>query len=128
MRQVNNYPGKETCFCKSQEKPRGVELSGGVHEPSEDRDDSPGDHDPCDPFPRAPAFSDDGSGYLEQNIGQVKHADAEAVCAIAEAQVGAHSEIGEGNVDAIDVVHDVDQEYEKKQAARNSASCSNTNF
>ena len=99
-----------------------------MHKASEDRDYSPGDHDPCDPFPRAPAFSDDGSGYLEQNIGQVKHADAEAVCAIAEAQVGAHSEIGEGNVDPIDIVHDVDQEHERKQAIRNSPSCSPTNF
>ena len=99
-----------------------------MHEASEDRDHSPGDHDPCNPFPRTPTFDDDGSRYLEQNIGQVKHAYTEAVYAIAKAQVGAHSEIGEGNVDAIDEIHDVDQEHERKQAARNSASCPNTNL
>ena len=100
--QVNDHSREETGFCKSQEEACGVELPGGVHKASQDRDYSPGDHDPCNPFPRAPAFDDDGSRYLEQNVGQVKYAYAEAVHAIAKAQVGAHPEIGEGNVDAID--------------------------
>ena len=91
-----------------------------MHETGQDRHYSPRDHDSRNPFSRAPAFDDDGSRYLEQNIGQVKHAYAETVDAIAEAQVGAHSEIGEGNVDAIEVVHDVNEEHERKQAARNS--------
>ena len=47
---------------------------------------------------------------------------------VAKTQVGAHSEIGEGNVDAIDEIHDVDQKHERKQPARNSAACSNTDF
>jgi hypothetical protein len=68
------------------------------------------------------------SGYLKQNIGQVKHAYAEAVHPVAKTQVGAHSEIGEGNVDAIDEIHDVDQKHERKQPARNSAACSNAGF
>ena len=114
MCQVNNHPGKETRFCKPQEKARGVELSGGVHKASKNRDYSPGDHDPCDPFPRAPSFDNDGSRYLQQNIGQVKHAYAETVYAVAKAQVGAHSEIGEGNVDAIDEIHDVDEKYKRQ--------------
>src|SRR5260370_37883743 len=98
-----------------------------MHEAGKDRDYSPGDHYPCNPFPRAPTFDDNGSGYLKQNVGQVKHAYAEAINAIAEAQIGAHSEIGEGNVDAIDVVHYVNQEHERKQAVRNSPSRSNAN-
>src|SRR6476469_3684088 len=122
--QVNNHPRKETRFCKSQEESRGVELSGCVHKASKNRDYSPRDHDPCNPFPRTPTFDDNGPRYLEQNIGQVKHAYAEAVYAIAKAQVGAHSEISEGNVNAIDEIHNVDQEHERKQPARNSATCS----
>ena len=43
---------------------------------------------------------------------------------IAEAQVNAHPEVGEGNVDAIDVVDDVDEKHERKQSARDSPSCS----
>src|SRR6516225_8686754 len=99
-----------------------------MHEASQDRHYSPGNHDPRNPFPRAPAFDDDDSRYLEQNVGQVKYADAEAIHAIAEPQVGAHSEISEGNVDAIDVVHDADEKHERKQAVRNSPSCSNANI
>jgi hypothetical protein len=53
-------------------------------------------------------------GISNKNVGQVKHAYAEAVDAIAKAQIGTHSEISEGNVDAIDVVHDIDEEHEGK--------------
>ena len=128
MCQIDDHSGKETRFRKPQEEPCGIELADGVHEASDDRDYSPGDHDPGDPFPRAPAFDDDGSRYFEQNIGQVKHAYAQTVHLIAEAQVGAHSKVGERNVDAIDIVHDIDQEHERKQPPGNSPSCSNTNL
>src|SRR5262249_12284227 len=114
-------------FCKSQEEACSVELSSAMHEASQHRDYSPGDHDSCNPFPCAPPFDNNGSWYLEQKIGQVKNAYAEAIHAITETQVSAHSEIGEGNVDAIDVVHDVHEEHERKQAVRNSPSCANAN-
>src|SRR5207249_5147868 len=126
--EVHDHSGEEAGFSEPQQEAGGVELCGTIHKASHDRDYSPGDHDPCNPLPRAPAFYDDGSWYLKQNVGQVKHADAQAVHAITEAQVGAHSEIGEGNVGAIDVVHDVDEENERKQAIRNSSSCSSANF
>ena len=71
-------------------------------------------------------INDDGSRYLEQNVGQVKHAYAEAVHPIAEPEVRAHPEIGKRNVDAIDVIHDVNEEHKRKQSVRNSASGSNT--
>ena len=128
MRQINNHSWEEAGFCKSQEETGSIELSGTMHETGQDRHCSPGDHDSGNPFPRAPAFDDDSSWNLEQNVSQVEHAYAETVYAIAEAQVGAHSEIREGNVDAIDEVHDVDQEHERKQAARNSPSRSHANF
>src|SRR5262245_36829762 len=98
-----------------------------MHETSQNRHYTPGNHDPCNPFSRAPAFNGDGSRYLEQNVGEIKHAYAKAVDAIAETQVGAHPEIGEGNVHAIDVIHDIEEEHERKQSVRNSPSCSNTN-
>ena len=79
MCQVNDHSREETRFRKSQAEACCVELPGGVHKASQDRDYAPGDHDPRNPFSRAPPFHDDGSGYLKQNIGQVKHAYAEAV-------------------------------------------------
>ena len=91
MRQVNDHSGEEAGFCQSQEEAGGVELCGTMHTASQDCHYSPGDHDPCNPLPRTPAFYDDGSWYFEQNVGQVKHAYAKAVHAITEAQVGAHS-------------------------------------
>jgi hypothetical protein len=65
---------------------------------------------------------------LEQKIRQVKHAYAETVHAVAETQVDAHSEICEGNIDAIDVIHHVDEEHERKQTKRNSPSRSRARF
>jgi len=99
-----------------------------MHETSQNRHCSPGDHDSGNPLPRAPAFDDDSSWYLEQNVSQVEHAYAETVHAIAEAQVGTHSEIREGNIHAIDEVHEVDEEHERKQAVGNAPACSNANF
>ena len=128
MRQVNNHSWEEAGFCKSQKETSSVELSGAMHEAGQDRHYSPGDHDPRNPLPRAPAFHDDRSWYLEQNVGQIKHAYTETVHAIAKAQVGAHPEVREGHVDAIDEVHDVDEKHERKQATRDSPSCSRANF
>ena len=128
MRQVNDHSWEEAGFCKSQEETGSIELRGVLHKASEDRDYSPGDHYPCNPLPRAPAFDNDGPWYLEQNVGQVEYAYAETVHAIAKAQVGAHSQIGKRNVDAIDEVHDVDEKHERKQAIGNSPSSSNANF
>jgi hypothetical protein len=42
----------------------------------------------------------------EETVGEDEH--CHAVHAIAQAQVGTHPEISKGNVDAIDVIHDVD--------------------
>src|SRR6478609_8485196 len=101
VRQVNNHSWEEAGFCKSQEETGSIELRGVLHKASEDRDYSPGDHYPCNPLPRAPAFDNDCPWYLEQNEGQVEYAYAETVHAIAKAQVGTHSEIREGNIHAI---------------------------
>jgi len=85
MRQVNDHSREEAGFCESQEKACRVELPDRAHEASENRDYTPRYHDPRNPFPRAPAFDDDGSRYLEQNVSQVKHAYSQAVHSIAEA-------------------------------------------
>ncbi len=92
-----------------------------MDETGQDRNYSPRDHDSRYPLSRTPAFNNDGSRYLEQNVGQVEHTHAETIDTIAEAQVDAHSEIGEGNIDAIKVIHDVNDEHERKQPAGNSA-------
>lgn len=81
-----------------------------MYETGQDRNYSPRNHDSCYPLSRTPAFDDDGSRYLEQNISQVKHADAETVDAVAEAEVGAHSEIRKRDVDAIQISNYVEQE------------------
>ena len=114
MRQVNDHSRKEAGFCKTQEEAGGVELCGAMYEASQYRYYSPGNHDPCNPFPRAPTFNDNRAWYLEQNVGEVKHPYAKAVHTIAEAQVSTHSEIRERNVDPINVIHHVDEEHERK--------------
>src|SRR6476646_1984021 len=84
VRQVNNHSGEEAGFCKSQKETSSVELPGAMDEACQDRHYSPGDHDPCNPLPCAPAFHNNRSWYLEQNVGQIKQAYTETVHAIAK--------------------------------------------
>src|SRR5215813_10205886 len=99
-----------------------------MYEAGQDCYYSPGDHDSCNPLPGAPTFNDNGAWYLEQNVGEVKHTYAKAVHAVAEAQVSAHSEIRERNVDPINIIHHVDEEHKRKQPGGNASPRSSANF
>jgi hypothetical protein len=89
---------------------------------------APGDHDSGYPLSRAPALDDQRAWYLEKNISQIKHADAEAVNPIAETQIGTHAQIGKGDINPVDIVHEIEKEDEREEAVRNSSSRSNANF
>src|SRR5262249_3340329 len=107
---------------------RSVELCGVLHKTGQTRYYAPGNHNSCDPLSRAPAFDDKSPRYLKKNIRQVKHPYAEPINSITETQVGAHPEIGERNIDPVDVVHEIEEKDERKQAKRNVPSRPNANF
>jgi len=56
------------------------------------------------------------------------HAYAQAINAVAEAEIGTHSEVGKRNVDPVDVVDDVEKKNKRKQAGGNSPPRSNSNL
>lgn len=122
MRQIDNHPREKAGFSNSQKEPGSVELSSSVHKARQNRDDSPRNHDACDPFSCTPAFDDDGSRDLEQEPRYVKHGYAQAINAVTETQIGAHPEVGEGNVGAVNIVNDKEKKDKRKQAVRDSPS------
>src|SRR6476646_4142045 len=88
--QVDDHAGEKAGFGSAQQKTGRIELGRSVYKSSKNRDDSPGDHDSRHPLPRAPAFDNHGSGYFEENIGDIKHSYTQAVDAVAEAQIRTH--------------------------------------
>jgi hypothetical protein len=62
---------EKTGFSGPQKKAGGIKLCRSVHKAGQNRNYSPRDHDSPNPFPRTPAFNDDGSGDLEQDVGYV---------------------------------------------------------
>src|SRR6266536_6302063 len=121
MAQVNDNAGKEAGFGQAQEKTRGVELPGRPDQPDEDRADSPGYENTRDPAPRAPAFDDQRARDLQQHVPGKEDTRAEPEDRLAEPELGAHGRAHERNVCAIEISDDVQNEYERKDAARDFA-------
>ena len=89
-----------------------------MDEGSQRRHDSPGNHDPADPLSGAPALDDQGSGDFEDQVADEEHAHAEAEGRLGEAQrfqVGLHSELGEADVDAVDIGDHVAHEQDRQE-------------
>ena len=73
-REVQNHSRKEAGFRSAKEEARCIKLVCSVDERRENRDESPGDHDVCDPFASAPALNEDGSRNFEEDIRQEENA------------------------------------------------------
>src|SRR5262249_28539141 len=102
-----------------------IELRGGVYETGQNRHDSPRDHDPPQPLPRAPALHEQCARYLEQDIAEVEDADTKPKDAIAEPEIGAHPQVGKRHIDAVDVVDEIDQKDKWEQPPGNTPPRSN---
>src|SRR5712664_4365887 len=90
MGQVNDHSREETCFRHSQKKAGRIKLSAAVHEARKYCDHSPGNHDPCGPFSRAPALYDNGARHFEEDIPDEEHRPSTAVDSIAEPEIKIH--------------------------------------
>src|SRR5262245_12413775 len=126
--QVNNHSWEEAGLRESKKEPSHVELPRCSYEARQDCDQSPRDHYSRNPFPGTPAFDDDCSRYFKQNITDIEDAYSKTINAVAEAQIDAHPEIGKGNVDAVNVVDDIDQEDERQKTERNTPPGSDADF
>ena len=84
-------------------------------------DDTPADHDPGNPDPRPDLLEDHIAGDLEQEVADEEDAGAEAVDRIAEVEVDSHPQLGEADVDSVQVGRDVAEEQQGDQAPSNPA-------
>ncbi|MDR6355279.1 hypothetical protein Q3H58_001950 [Pseudomonas psychrotolerans] len=84
-------------------------------------DDRPAEHDAGDPKARAVAVQQQIAGHLEEEVAPEEHAGAKGVDGIAEAEVAQHVQLGEADVDAIQVGGDVAQQQDRQDAQHHLA-------
>ena len=70
-------------------------------------DQSPGEHDARDPAPRADAIEREIGRHLQHEIGEEEHAGAEAEHRVGDADVGVHRQLGEADVDPVEIGDEV---------------------
>ena len=68
------------------------------------------------PESRAKLFHDEVAGDFEEEVSDEEDAGAQAVDGVVEVQVLLHLELGEGNVDAVEVVHEVEEDHERDES------------
>src|SRR6266404_375197 len=68
MCQVDDNAGEKTCFGEAQKKTGDVKLHRRMNHGDQYGDESPGNQDAGNPFPRAPALHDERSRNLKQEI------------------------------------------------------------
>lgn len=66
-------------------------------------------------------MKNDVAWHLEEKIADEEDAGAEAVDGLAEAEVGRHLQLGEADVDAVEIGNDVAQHQERHDAPEDLA-------
>jgi hypothetical protein len=82
----------------------------------EPREDAPGDHDAGDPQPRADLFEDHVARHLEDEIAPVERAEGKPVFAGRDAEIAAHRQRREADVDPVDIGQEIAEDREGQQA------------
>jgi len=96
---ARNEAGFQTADQKAQNVERG--FTGDKHHGC--RGDTPGNHDAGDPAFRTDLVQNHVARNFEQEIADEKDAGAEAVDGIAEAEIALHLQLGEADVDAVQI-------------------------
>ena len=101
--QVEDDAGKETSLGNAQQEAQEVEHLRRRHPHHGQGDEAPGHHDACDPASRPDLVQDDVAGHLEEKIADEEDARAQAINRLAEPQIRAHLQLGEADIDAIQI-------------------------
>src|SRR5258706_11256041 len=121
VRQVNNNAGEKTCLRETQKKTRAVKLPWRMNHGNQNSDQSPGNQDARNPFPGAPAFHDQSSRNLKQEIASKKNPRAQSEYAIGKTQVVGHLQACKTHVDAVKIRDEVKNEEKRQQSPRDAA-------
>src|SRR5579864_5380536 len=128
VREVHENAGEESGFGHAQQDSNEVEMHGRPDERHQDGDESPGDHDACEPFAGAPALHDEAAGNFEEQVADKKYSRAEAKNAVTEAQIVRHFEGGVADVHAIEKRNHKKCEEERQETPRDAAACAWANL
>ena len=111
---------EEPGFGRTEQKAHHIEAVRPLDERHADGDGAPGDHDPRKPAPRAEAVEHQVAGDFQQEVANEEQPGTQAVSRIAEADVGAHVQLGEAYGGAIHIGDQVQQDQEGNQFQRDA--------
>src|ERR1022692_4052905 len=94
----------------------------GVNQSDEDGKDSPRDHDAGNPASRAPAFDDEGSRNLQQDVADEEDPGAKAEHSVTEIQIAGHLQGAVSHIHSVEERKDIEQPEKRKQAAADATS------
>ena len=118
--EVKHDAGEKSGLRRAEEEAHHVKRRGAVDEHEAHRDDAPDDHDPRDPDARADAMQDEVARHFEDEIADEKEARAEAVNAVENGRIDAQHflqmQLGEADIDAVDVGDDVTEKEQRQEA------------
>ncbi|MNR28096.1 hypothetical protein D3C85_1454050 [compost metagenome] len=110
--EIEHDAREKPCLGNAQEESRDVELHGGLHQRGRRRDQRPGDHDARDPAPCSDPVQNHVAGHFGEEIADEEHTGAQAIHRVAEGQIVEHGQLGEADVDPVQVTDDVAKEQQ----------------
>ncbi|MNZ88501.1 hypothetical protein D3C78_1073960 [compost metagenome] len=113
---VNQDAREEPGLGHAKEQAQGVEPFGIGDQQHARGEQAPEHHQGRNPAPRADALQHQVAGYAEQRIGDEEQAGAEAVDGVADVQVDTHLQLGEADVDAVQVGEHVADQQDRHQS------------
>ena len=113
--------GHEAGFQRTDQEAHDVELHFGADEHRACRGDAPGNHDARNPQPRAHPVQQHVAGHFEQEIAQEEHACAQTIYGVGQAEFALHLQLGETDVDAVQISRDKADDEQRHEAHRDLA-------
>ncbi len=111
---------KEPRLRRAEQKAHHIKAVRPLHKCHADGDGAPGDHDPRKPAPRAKAIKHQVAGDLEEKVANEEQPGTQAIGGVANADVGAHVQLGETHGGAVHVGDQVQQDQEGNQFQRDA--------
>ncbi|MNF89801.1 hypothetical protein D3C84_723390 [compost metagenome] len=110
--EIEHDAREKACFGNTQEESRDVELHRRLHQRGRRRNQRPGDHDASDPASRSDPVQDHVAGHFSEEVANEEHTGAQAIHRVAEGQIVEHGQLGEADVDPVQVTDDVAKEQQ----------------
>ncbi|MNZ80759.1 hypothetical protein D3C78_994030 [compost metagenome] len=112
---VDQDAGEEAGLGGTEQESQDVEAGRPLHQQQAGRQGAPDHHDGGDPAARPEAFQHQVAGHAAEHVGDEEHPGAETVDGLAEAEIGAHLQLGEADVDPIEMGEEVADQQQGHQ-------------